>query len=246
MKLAALALALLLAPAAAQGVVEGETGKLLDAHVRALDADTGGFCGAVLVASKGKILLEQGYGLADAKAGRKITPDDLFDWASVSKQFTAAAVLQLEMQKKLSIRDKLARFFPKAPADKAEITLQQLLSHTSGLPKGFDPAWKWDPASRQSLFDLALALPLASKPGTKFEYNNMPYGFLAALVEELARLTERSFRSEVARQRHPTGLGLGLSIAKDVSERHGFTCTLKKSEHGGLEVEFRGPRLVRS
>jgi len=64
--------------------------------------------------------------------------------------------------------------------------------------------------------------------------------------EELARLTERSFRSEAARVRHPTGLGLGLSIAKDVSERHGFTCTLKRSEHGGLEVEFRGPRLVRA
>jgi signal transduction histidine kinase len=45
--------------------------------------------------------------------------------------------------------------------------------------------------------------------------------------------------------RHPTGLGLGLSIAKDVSDRHGFTVALKKSEHGGLEVEFRGPRLVR-
>ena len=67
-----------------------------------------------------------------------------------------------------------------------------------------------------------------------------------ASAEELARLTERSFRSEEARMRHPTGLGLGLSIAKDVSDRHGFTCTLKKSEHGGLEVEFRGPRLVRA
>jgi signal transduction histidine kinase len=66
-----------------------------------------------------------------------------------------------------------------------------------------------------------------------------------ATEEELARLTERSFRSEAARVRHPTGLGLGLSIAKDVSDRHGFTCTLKKSEHGGLEVEFRGARLVR-
>ena len=63
--------------------------------------------------------------------------------------------------------------------------------------------------------------------------------------EELARLTERSFRSQEARMRHPTGLGLGLSIAKDVSDRHGFTVALKKSEHGGLEVEFRGPRLVR-
>jgi len=67
-----------------------------------------------------------------------------------------------------------------------------------------------------------------------------------ATEEELARLTERSFRSEAARVRHPTGLGLGLSIAKDVSDRHGFTCTLKKSEHGGLEVEFRGAKLVRT
>ncbi|MBK7643763.1 MAG: HAMP domain-containing histidine kinase [Planctomycetes bacterium] len=64
--------------------------------------------------------------------------------------------------------------------------------------------------------------------------------------EELARLTERSFRSEEARSRHPNGLGLGLSIAKDVSDRHGFAFTLKKSEHGGLEVEFRGKKLVRT
>ncbi len=64
--------------------------------------------------------------------------------------------------------------------------------------------------------------------------------------EELARLAERSFRSEVARQRHPTGLGLGLSIAKDVCERHGFTFALRRSEHGGLEVEFRGERLLRA
>ncbi len=63
---------------------------------------------------------------------------------------------------------------------------------------------------------------------------------------DLARLTERSYRSEEARMRHPTGLGLGLSIAKDVSDRHGFTFSLKKSEHGGLEVEFRGARLVRA
>lgn len=63
--------------------------------------------------------------------------------------------------------------------------------------------------------------------------------------EELARLAERSFRSEVARQRHPTGLGLGLSIAKDVCDRHGFAFALRRSEHGGLEVEFRGERLVR-
>jgi signal transduction histidine kinase len=58
--------------------------------------------------------------------------------------------------------------------------------------------------------------------------------------EELARLGERSFRSDQARQRHPSGMGLGLSIAKEVAERHGMTLSWQRSEHGGLEVSFRG------
>jgi signal transduction histidine kinase len=61
---------------------------------------------------------------------------------------------------------------------------------------------------------------------------------------ELARIAERSYRTDAARARHPDGMGLGLSIAKDVAERHGFELTLKKSDAGGLEVEICGPRLT--
>jgi signal transduction histidine kinase len=58
--------------------------------------------------------------------------------------------------------------------------------------------------------------------------------------DQLARLTERAFRLEEARSRAPEGLGLGLSIALVVAERHGLSLSLRRSEHGGLEVELRG------
>jgi CubicO group peptidase (beta-lactamase class C family) len=223
--------------ALAPQAVEGATGKLLDAHVRALDAQSGGFCGAVLVASKGKILLEQGYGIADKDTGRTIAADALFDWASVSKQFTAAAVLALEMQKKLSIQDKLARFFPKAPPDKAGITLVQLLSHTSGLPKGFDPEWKWDHSTRQGIFDLALSLPLAAQPGTKFEYNNMPYGFLAGLVEELSGKPFEDFCCETLFD--PAGMKSASFIGHERLDR----ARVPRDERGAGHPFPYGPKL---
>jgi len=64
--------------------------------------------------------------------------------------------------------------------------------------------------------------------------------------EELARLAERSYRTEAARRRHPTGTGLGLSIAKEVCERHGFRFQLKRAEVGGLEAILRGPIAPRA
>ena len=231
------ALALVLSSFPDQTPPATEIAKLLDAHVRALDAESGGFCGAVLVAAKGKILLEQGYGIADAATGRTIAADALFDWASVSKQFTAAAILKLEMEKKLSIQDRLARFLPKVPADKAEITLVEMLSHTSGLPKGFDPAWKWNPATRQGIFDLALSLPLATRPGTKFEYNNMPYGVLAALVEELAQKPFEDFCCETLFD------PAGMKSASFIGHKRLDAARGPKSERGTGNYFPYGPRL---
>lgn len=169
-------------------IVEGELGRALDAHLSALDVGAGGFCGAALVAVGGRIVLEKGYGIADADTKAPIAHDAIFDWASISKQFTAAAVLKLEQSKKLTIDDTLEKHFKKqVPQDKRPITLKMMLTHTSGLEKGFRSEWKWDSSSRDSLFELVLGLPLTAKPGEKFEYNNTPYGFLAGLVERLSK-----------------------------------------------------------
>lgn len=108
-------------------------GVRLDDYVTRL-ARLGVFSGAVLVARHDTILLHGGYGLADQRACIPITRSTAFDIGSVAKTFMAAAVLRLEMEGRLRVGDSLTTFFPEAPAEKRNITVHQLLSHTSGLP----------------------------------------------------------------------------------------------------------------
>jgi len=86
----------------------------------------------ILVARDGKILFSHGYGLADREKQIPATPETPFRIGSVTKQFTSAAILHLQQEGKLSIDDSLAKYFPKYPGG-SQITLRQLLTHTSGL-----------------------------------------------------------------------------------------------------------------
>jgi CubicO group peptidase (beta-lactamase class C family) len=109
----------------------------------------------------------------------------LWDWASVSKQFTAAALLRLQDKKKLKLDDALRKFWPKAPTDKDRVTVRMLLNHTSGIEAGFRSEWDFDRSSRAALVSLVLGLPMTSQPGAAFEYSNSGYALAAALVEEI-------------------------------------------------------------
>jgi len=208
-------------PAKATEVVRGEVGKDLDRVMLDVDESAGGFCGVVLVASKGETLLKKGYGVADA-AGKKPMPvDALYDWASVTKQFTAAAMLRLidasrasdsalkeldarklaellkkRKWKKLDLDDPLSRFFPEAPADKKSVTLRQLLNHTSGIEAGFKNEWKFDSRSRDSFVACVLSRPMDSKPGEKWDYSNSGYALVAAIIETITGMTFEKFCAE--------------------------------------------------
>ncbi|PYQ60465.1 MAG: hypothetical protein DMF53_16980, partial [Acidobacteria bacterium] len=124
-----------------------------------------GYSGSVLVAQHGEVILNKGYGLADRAHGVPFTSDTVFDIASISKQFTAAAVLRLEMQGKLKVEDRIKRFFPEAPPDKAAITLHQLLTHTAGLPETLGPEDEALP--RHAFLKRLYATRLLSPPGQK-------------------------------------------------------------------------------
>jgi len=176
------AAALLVASAPSDTVVEGACGRALDAWLLSEKNFPGGFSGAVLVARNGAIVLEKGYGIADAARQRPLTGDAICGWASVTKQFTAAAVLKLTMQKKLELDDPLTRHWKDAPKDKAKVTIRQLLGHTSGLPDrvDLDPV---NPYDRDAVVKRILAAPLVDEPGRKFHYNNVGFVLAAALIE---------------------------------------------------------------
>ncbi|HKQ77836.1 MAG TPA: serine hydrolase domain-containing protein [Blastocatellia bacterium] len=93
-----------------------------------------GFAGAVLIARDGHVLFSGGYGLANRELNVPNTPQTKFRIGSLTKQFTAAAILLLEERGKLSVQDSLCKYFDNCPKDWSEVTLHHLLTHTSGIP----------------------------------------------------------------------------------------------------------------
>lgn len=143
-----------------------------------------GFSGSVLVATHGRVRLARGYGAADAGGARAMTPDTVIDIGSVSKQFTAAAVMHLAERGRLAPSDRIGRFLPDVPPDKNGITIHQLLTHGAGLPADADSVRT--AATRADSVAAALAVPLAAAPGARHLYSNIGYVLLAAIVEAAA------------------------------------------------------------
>jgi CubicO group peptidase (beta-lactamase class C family) len=140
-----------------------------------------GYSGSALVARGSKILVRKGYGLADDRARTPNTAVTVHSIGSVTKQFTAAAIMKLWMLGKLTPEDELGRYFPDAPPDKKTITLHHLLTHTAGITNytGDDYA----AATREQMKQAAFAAPLDFLPGTEYRYSNAGYSLLAAVVE---------------------------------------------------------------
>ncbi len=145
-----------------------------------------GLSGSVLVTRGGTTLLRAAFGPADAAAGTPCTPDTRFQIASVSKQFTAVAALLLAEEGAVTLDAPMSRLLPGCPAHWREITLHQLLSHTSGLEHwpaapGFDIT---RPGTADDVLALAARAPLRGRPGTSWHYSSTGC-LLAARVMEL-------------------------------------------------------------
>ncbi|MFN7120233.1 MAG: serine hydrolase domain-containing protein [Saprospiraceae bacterium] len=110
----------------AQEKIKPGIGQKIDAYLQKAAAN--GWTGSALVAQKGKILLEKGYGLADRESKRPQTAQTVSCIGSITKQFTGAAILKLEMQGKLSTNDLITKYFDDVPEDKKHITLHHLLT----------------------------------------------------------------------------------------------------------------------
>lgn len=139
--------------------------------------------GAFLFAIGDKLVFRRGYGLL-TEGGAPLTADAVFPVGSLTKQFTAASVLQLASRGKLSLDDRLERFFPGAPADKKGITVRQLLAHKSGLSRNAGDVY--DRAGPEEARRLILAKALDAAPGGRHSYSNSGYILLGQIVEKVS------------------------------------------------------------
>jgi CubicO group peptidase (beta-lactamase class C family) len=174
-------------------MVRGETGKTLDLYLTRLEKF--GFSGAAIASKGGEIILSKGYGWADREKKIPFTAETVNSIGSITKQFTAAAILKLEMMGKLRVEDSISKYFSNVPADKTGITLHHLLTHTAGFRGNFGGRDD-DPIARDDLVKRVLAAPLETKPGEQFEYSNEGYSLLGAIVEIASGQTYEKFLRE--------------------------------------------------
>jgi CubicO group peptidase (beta-lactamase class C family) len=146
--------------------------------------DLGLYNGVTLIAKDDEILLAKGWGEADRATHRPWTVDTVSTIGSITKQFTGAAITLLNQQGKLEFTDTIGEYFPDAPADKAGITLHQLLTHSAGFPDGLGQ--DEDYVGREEYLALAWAASLQFAPGETYEYSNVGYSILAAVIEKVS------------------------------------------------------------
>lgn len=149
------------------------------------------FNGSVLVADQGKVIYKKGFGLANMEWEIPNTPDTKFRLASITKQFTATAVLQLAAQGKIKLDGKLSEYLPEYRKDIGDkVTVHQLLNHTSGIPSytglpGFFQEVSRNPFKVDDFVKKYASNDLEFEPGSKFSYNNSGYFLLGAIIEKV-------------------------------------------------------------
>jgi CubicO group peptidase (beta-lactamase class C family) len=149
------------------------------------------FMGSVLVAKDGKAVFSKSYGMADLEWSVPNSPTTRFNIASMTKQFTAAAILLLEDRGKLKTDDLVKKYLTDAPASWDKITIYHLLTHTSGIP---DDAAKYEPGAPDKL--VFNDKPLNFQPGERWAYTNLGYIVLGYLLEKISGQTYEQFVQE--------------------------------------------------
>lgn len=172
-------------PAQAPATVDRLSGQLgRDLHALLTEAAAAGFGGAIIAEVNGEVILQAGYGYADRERGLPYTAQTVHALGSITKPFTAAAILHLAREGKLDLQAPVSRYLPGAAEPGASLTLHHLLTHTSGMVEycGADE----DEVTKAELLTGCLATPLAHPPGEKWTYSNPAFNILAAIAEEVS------------------------------------------------------------
>ena len=155
------------------------------------------FHGSILVAKNKKIVYNNQIGFADFGKKKSLTPSPMYQLASLSKQFTAAAIMLLHERSQIQLTDMVNKYFPDFPYE--NVTIKNLLNHTGGLPKYFWVAeHKWNQEKAPTNNDMMNLLETSSvqrffKSGRNFDYSNTGYVVLASIVEKVSGMRFGTF-----------------------------------------------------
>lgn len=174
-----------------------------DAFARAVDAvmaevyKPGQPGAAIIVRKDGRTLLRKAYGTADLELGVVMEPDMVFRLGSITKQFTAVSILMLAEQGQLGLEDEITKFLPDYPTQGRKITVENLLTHTSGIQSYTDlpewlSLWRKD-FTLKELIDLFKDKPMEFEPGERWAYSNSGYILLGAIIEKISGQSYEQF-----------------------------------------------------
>ncbi len=152
----------------------------------------------IIVVKDGVTVFRKAYGMADLRRDRKLRPEHSLRLGSLTKQFTAAAILLLAEEGKLALTDKIARFLPDYPAEPGQrISIEHLLAHTSGIPDYASHAAYGATSDRElsvaQMTDRFKSDKLLFEPGTRFAYSNSGYFLLGAIIEKVSGMSYANF-----------------------------------------------------
>jgi CubicO group peptidase (beta-lactamase class C family) len=178
------------------------------------------FSGAVLIGRDGKILFHKAYGSANREWNIPNTTQTRFRIASLTKQFTAAAILILQDQGRLKVGDAISRYLTDLPLEWQRITIHQLLTHTSGLPEYTSPpeierTLNLTGATPQQLINLVKQQPMLFIPGSRLHYCNTGYLLLGMIIEKVSGLDYATFLKQnifIPLQLNQTGFDVRAKI----------------------------------
>jgi CubicO group peptidase (beta-lactamase class C family) len=181
--------AIAIQPAAGQGNLTADLVAKIDKLAGDVLTRTGVPSASIAVVKDGRIALVKAYGRARLDPQTPAKPEMRYGIGSISKQFTAAAILLLQEEGKLSLDDKVSRFMPDLTRA-AEVSIRQLLSHTSGYqdywPQDYVMPMMLEPVERTRLLDTWARKPLDFEPGTKWQYSNTNYVIAGSIAEKAA------------------------------------------------------------
>ncbi len=197
--LLAIALAAGAQPLPAQSTLPADVREKIDAAAKDALARTGVPSASIAVVQNGQVAYVQAYGSARLDTGTPAQPAMRYSIGSISKQFTAAAILLLQEQGKLSLNDKVAKYVPGLTRAN-DVTIRQLLSHTSGYqdywPQDYVPPFMLQPITATKIAELWAKKPLDFEPGSKWQYSNTNFVIAGMIIEKVSGMPLLRFLQE--------------------------------------------------